>query len=47
MEIQHHLGINLNSLDVDTSRNALNKRAHNQQEEKQEESWRTPNIMRY
>ena len=24
---------------------ACNNRAHNQQEEKREESWRTPNIM--
>jgi len=28
-----------------TNNEAPNKRAHNQQEEKQEESWRTPNII--
>jgi len=45
MVIQHHLGINLNNLDVDTNRNAHNKSANNKQDEKQEESWRTQSFM--
>ena len=29
---------------IEMKYDAANKRAHNKQEEKQEESWRTPNI---